>query len=494
MDISGLYWVQLLMLYVSGLLVSTDLSAQTKRPNILFIYTDDQAYWTLGASGNTQASTPHLDRLASEGAFFENAFVTTPVCSPSRAALMSGQYASEYGILDFIPQPGHALYDSENPIGLNTSSLTFPEVLQHKGYRTGLVGKWHLGDWIEEGTDRRFHPTNHGFGYFMGLTGGGVSPLDPILEENGQVQQFQGLTDDILTDRALDFMEAQGEHPFLLSIHYRSPHSKWLPVAEEDWSPYENMDMQVPHPDYPDLDTARVKSRMKEYLASCSGVDRNVGKVLDKLQELGLKENTVVIFTSDHGYNMGHNGIEHKGNGYWITKKDHAATENIAKNSRPNLYDHSLRVPVLVRWPGVVLPGSRIEETVTNLDWYPTILEMVQSDVPPGKIIRGRSMVPLLAGEEVEDWDNDLYAEYSMVNYSTSLMRSYRTREWKLVKDLKDPGRDELYHLATDPEERTNLILNNSPEITRRILLLTEKIHFKMEEIGDPLLYAIKKP
>ena len=467
---------------------------QTKKPNILFIYTDDQAYWTLGASGNSQAFTPHLDLLAEQSAFFENAFVTTPVCSPSRVSLMTGQYASEYGILDFIPQPGHRLYDPNNLQGLDPDSITFPEVLSLMGYTTGLIGKWHLGDWTEPGADQQFHPTNQGYEYFMGITGGGESPIDPNLEENGVIRKMEGLTVDILTDRALRFLENNKEKPFLLSVHYRSPHAKWLPVADEDWSPYKDQDMKAPHPDYPDLDLVKVKTKMKEYMASSSGVDRNVGKLIKKLEDLGLSENTIVIFTSDHGYNMGHNGIEHKGNGYWITKQDRPATENLAVNSRPNLYDQSLHVPVIIRWPGIIKPGLRVKETFTNMDWYPTVLEMTGADIPENKVLRGRSIVPILKGQKLKNWDNDLYTEYSMINYSTALMRSYRTAEWKLVKDFEDATRDELYHLAKDPDERINLIDQNSSTINEVISELTEEIYKKMEEIGDPLLKSITKP
>lgn len=474
--------------------VTTIVKGQTaSKPNILFIYTDDQAYWTLGVSGNEDAYSPNLDLLASQGAFFENSFVTTPVCSPSRVSLMTGQYASEYGILDFIPRPGHVLYDQSKDSGLDPLSVTLPEVLKQAGYMTGLIGKWHLGHWTERDSDQRYHPTNQGYDYFMGITGGGTSPVDPLLEEDGVVREFDGLTVDILTDRALRFMEKNQEKPFLLSVHYRSPHGKWLPVADEDWAPYEDQDMQVPHPDYPDLDIDKVKSKMKEYLASSSGVDRSVGKLLKQLEDLGLSENTIVIFTSDHGYNMGHNGIEHKGNGYWITKQDHPATDNLAKNSRPNLYDQSLHVPVIIRWPGVIEPGSRVKETFSNLDWYPTVLEMVSADIPKDKVLRGRSVVPILKGEKIENWDNDFYSEYSMINYSTALMRSYRTPEWKLVKDFKDPSRDELYHLTVDPEEKINLMGQNSPEIKLITVQLTEKIYKKMEEIGDPLLDTITK-
>lgn len=464
--------------------------AQHQRPNIIFVYTDDQADWTTGVSGNKQSHTPNIDRLAHEGLYFKNAFVTTPVCSPARASLMTSQYASEYGILDFIPQPGHKLFDPDKPLGLDTASVTFAEVLQKAGYATGLIGKWHLGDWLET-ADKRFHPTNNGFDYFMGITGGGTSPDNPLLEKDGNVQRFQGLTVDILTGEALDFIDRNQENPFLLCLNYRSPHGAWLPVAPEDWAPYEQLDIEVPDPDYPDLDIPKVKKRMKEYLASVSGVDRSVGKLLAKLEAAGLDENTVIIFTSDHGYNMGHNGIEHKGNGIWITKTRHPATENLAANSRPNLYDNSLRVPALVRWPAKIQPGKVVTETISSLDWYPTIVALAGGELPRSQPIRGRDLQPFLLGKKVRKWDNDVYAEYSMINYSRAYMRAYRTPEWKLVKDFLDPSRDELYHLAVDPDEHHNLVGETGKEANKMKAVLTKKILRQMAELNDPLRQTI---
>ncbi len=464
--------------------------AVQNKPNIIFIYTDDQADWTVGISGNAQAHTPNLDRLAKGGAYFKNAYVTTPVCSPARVALITGQYASEYGVSDFIPQKGHKLYDEKKPIGLDTSSITFAEVLKKEGYKTALIGKWHVGEWSD--TDKKFHPTNHGFDYFMGLKGGGVSPNNPTLEKDGKSRQFKGLTDDILTEEAISFIDNNKKQPFLLNVHYRAPHTAWLPVAEEDWAPYKDMDPIIPNPNYPDLNIPKVKSRMKEYLASVSGIDRNVGKILKRLEELHLSENTIVIFTSDHGYNMGHNGIEHKGNGIWITKSNHPASKNIAENSRPNLYNNSLRVPAFIKWPAKITPGMVIDKTISSLDWYPTILEMAGAKVPKQKILRGKSVLPLLKKEPVKKWDNDFYAEYSMINYSKAYMRSYQTPEWKLVKDFLDPSRDELYHLKKDPQESVNLIKSSSKQATGAIKKLTGKITNKMKEINDPLLEQIK--
>lgn len=463
-----------------------------RKPNILFVYTDDQAPWGFGAAGNPQAHTPNIDRLADQGARFTNAFVTTPVCSPARASLMTSRYASEYGILDFIPHPGHKLFDADKQIGLDPQSVTFAEVLKEGGYATGLIGKWHLGDWTAAG-HRDYHPTQHGFDYFMGLTGGGTTPDDPPLEEHGEVRKFQGLTTDILTDRAISYIKDHAEEPFLLCLNYRAPHGRWLPVADADWAPYEDLDPVLPHPDYPDLDVKLVKRKMREYLASISGVDRNLGRVLRTLDALDIADDTVVIYTSDHGYNMGHNGIHHKGNGVWATKTKPESTKNINGKYRPNLYDNSLKVPAIVRWPGVVQPGMVIEDSTTSLDWYPSLVEMAGAQLPEQHTVRGRSLVPLLRGESVPDWDQNVYAEYSMINYCRAFMRTYRTPEWKLVRDFLDPARDELYHLSVDPEERVNLIGEDRPEIHKVIAHLDREIRRNMNDINDPLLKTIQQ-
>ncbi|MDO6437498.1 sulfatase-like hydrolase/transferase [Cyclobacterium sp. 1_MG-2023] len=461
------------------------------RPNILFILTDDQAPWAFGASGDPNAYTPNIDKLADKGVTFQNAFTTTPVCSPSRTSIMTGRYASEYNILDFIVSPTHSKlkYDPNVNAGLDPSSITFAEMLQKSGYYTGLVGKWHLGDWASD-EGKKYHPKNHGFDFFMGLTGGGASPVDPELEIEGKLQTVQGLTTDILTDQAISFINEERRSPFLLCFNTRAPHSQWLPVADEDWAPFENLDPVLPNPNYPDLDIEKVKKQMKEYLASTAGVDRNVGRLITALEEKGIMDNTIVIFMSDHGYNMGHNGIKHKGNGKWITKTIPKKTENINEGYRPNLFDNSLKIPAIVYWKGVTQAGRKIDQTISVLDVYPTLLEMAGVGLPSDAEhkLRGRSLIPLIKGEEVADWDNDFYSEYSMVNYATSFLRSYRTPEWKLVRDFMDPSRDELYHIALDPEENINLIHDNREEVKEIVAVLHQKILDKMKEINDPLL------
>ncbi|MCO8124002.1 sodium/solute symporter [Stieleria sp. TO1_6] len=486
--------------------VSADDTAVDKRPNVVMIVTDDQAPWAWGKAVNRgqysdvpAAHTPNLDRLASQGVTFDQFYCTTPVCSPARAAMMTGRYASEFGILDFIPQPGHKLYDPEHPVALDPQrSTTFANVLQRDGYATGLVGKWHLGDWSASGNLDQ-HPTQFGFDSFMGLTGGGTSPQNPELEEHGELKKFAGLTTDILTDRAIGFIRShaqnQAQKPFLLCLHTRAPHGAWLPVAPEDWQPYENMDPAIPS--YPDLDTKSIKRKMREYLASVSGVDRNLGLILDQLDQLKLTDNTVVIFTSDHGYNMGHNGIWHKGNGIWATKtrppgKTHQGTRVISDKYRPNLYDLSLRVPAIVRWPGVIDPGSTIQATASSLDWFPTLLEIAGAEPPADKVMRGSSLVPLFRGDPAAQRSPDLYAEYSMINYAVASLRCYRTPEFKLIRDFHNQGRDEFYDLRNDPAESNNLIDDPRPEIQSAIISLDQKLTARMTELSDSLLDPIK--
>lgn len=462
------------MFVASAIILFASSAQAAERPNILFLFTDDQAPWALGASGHPHARTPHMDRIFKEGAYLTNAFTVTPVCSPSRASLMTSRYGSELGITDWI-HPRR-----EPKLGLDPKLPVWPRLLQKAGYRTGLIGKWHLG------TLDRFHPTKFGYGYFMGFRGGGNVPKDPTLEVDGKPKKLKGFLPDILTDDALRFISRRGK-PWMLSLHFRAPHARWLPVRDVDWAPFKDLDPKIPNPKYPNLDIARVKRMTREYLASVASVDRNVGRLLAELDKRKLAKNTVVIFSSDHGYNMGHNGIWHKGNGHWVVKPLPKPTPNIPRGQRPNMYDHSLRVPTAVRWPGVIKPGTKIKQTMNNLDWFPTILAMAGVKIPKGTVIRGKNFLPILQGRVV-DWNNDLYAEYSTHHQSKTHMRMLRTTRWKLIRDYRNRDRDELYDLKDDPAEAKNLIESKEP-IHRRIrILLNQRIESRMRKLGDRVL------
>ncbi|MHC4622192.1 MAG: sulfatase-like hydrolase/transferase [Planctomycetota bacterium] len=315
--------------------------SRRKRPNIIFVMTDDQGPWAFGAAPDTNARTPSIDRLRREGARLTNYFVTTPVCSPSRAGLMTSRYATEVDVPDFLR--------GSSTLGLSRKFPTWPRLLNEAGYATALVGKWHLG------REDEFYPTNYGYEEFTGFRVGGEISRNPRVEVDGKVKQLEGYTPDILTDFAVDFIKRNKSGPFLLSLHFWAPHANtanrtpdgdrtWLPLSDADWSQFKNADQVLPEPDYLKLDVPRAKRMMREYLASVASVDRNLGRLLALLDELGLTDNTVVVFTSDNGYNLAHNGIWHKGNGRWLL------TDN--RGPRPNLYDNSLKVPAIVRWAG----------------------------------------------------------------------------------------------------------------------------------------------
>jgi choline-sulfatase len=448
------------------------------RPNILFIMADDQAPWALGVSGYDQAVTPNMDRLARQGMRFTNAFTPTPVCSPARASIMTSRYGTELDITDWInPKVDHG-------VGLTKRVPTWPRMLQQAGYETALFGKWHLGMSDEQ------HPTRRGYDTFVGFRSGGNAPLNPVLEKNGIESQREGFIVDIVADEAIDWLRHRDrERPFAVSIHFREPHAPYLPVRNEDWSKFQNLDPDIPNPDYPGLDVKRVKRKTREYLAAVTAVDRNLGNILEALDDLRLADNTLVICTSDHGYNIGHHGIWHKGNGYWILH-DNAVppgSANVPRGQRPNMFDTSIKVPLIIRWPPVIRPGQSNSRTVSHLDWLPTIAEVCNVELPANTVVRGRSIVPLFRGESTE-WDDDFYAEYSQHHNAHTHARMYRTPEWKLVRDFNNSGRDELYHLTVDPNETHNLIHDPSPHVQAAIRELDEQILAKMKEVADPQL------
>jgi uncharacterized sulfatase len=453
-----------------------------ERPNILFIMADDQAPWALRASGYPHAHTPNLDRVARQGMRFTHALTPTPVCSPSRASLMTSRYGSELGITDWL----HPKTDAG--IGLEQRHLTWPRLLSEAGYDTALIGKWHLGDLPEQ------HPTRRGYGFFTGLIGGGTAPLNPTYEKEGVSEKRDGYVVELFAQEAVDWLRARkGAKPFAMSVHFREPHAAYLPVPEQDWEKLKDAQLTLPEPDYPGLDTQRALKMTREYLASVAALDRNIGRILDALDELNLSKNTLVVLTSDHGYNMGHHGMFHKGNGHWLLQKTALpqGTENVPSGQRPNMFDTSLHVPMIVRWPGVVEAGAVNAHTISHLDWLPTFASVAGATLPDNTPVRGRNIEPLLRGKSVA-WDDSFYAEYSTKHQSRTHMRALRTPQWKLICDFLNEGRDELYHLEVDPDEKTNCLLAPTKEAREACNTLLAGILSKMELLGDPALESAR--
>lgn len=452
-------------------------------PNILFIYTDDQAPWTLGRSGNKQALTPNLDKLATQGMYLPNAYVNTPVCSPSRASLLTSQYGYEVGIDDWINinPKAKTLTGHQFGLGLDSQFETWPEVLQQTGYYTGLIGKWHLGKGDQH------HPTEHGYHEFTGFREGGASSVNPLLEVEGTETKHQGLTVDVLTDYAIDFIQQHRAGKFALSLHLRAPHYRFLPVAPEDEAPYLEMDIQLPHPNYPDLNTKRAKQLMREYLSSVRSIDRNVGKLMQALEQQNLADNTLVIFTSDHGYNIAHNGMWHKGNGFWLLNSPPEGAANIPTGQRPNMYDNSIKVPLIVRWPEVIKANSENMSSMSNLDWFPTLVEIAKGQASKNNTIRGQSYLPAFLDSNTT-LSTDYYGAYSTLHQTVTHMRMYSDGQFKLIRDFKNSNRDEFYDLQHDPEETSNLIDGELSDKHQNIIAKFDQIiRQKMQTTNDPV-------
>ncbi len=437
----------------------------TERYNLISIVTDDQAQWSVGAYGNRESRTPNMDRLAREGAKFLNAFVTTPVCSPSRVAFLTGLYGTQVDITDYLTAAEGAA-----GLGLPPTTTTWPQVLQRRGYRTALFGKWHLG------TQPQFHPTKHGFDVFMGAPEGSFAPMNPTLEVNGQPTKLQGAASDLVMDAALRFIEANRARPFATLIHFREPHTPYTPMPEEDAALFKDLEPTIPN--VRGLDTKQIKQWHREYYAAVHAVDRNLGKLLAKLDEWNLSGKTIVLFTSDHGYNIGHHGIHTKGNGIWV-----AGGVNGPK--RPNMWDTSLRIPLLIRWPGVVKAGSEIAETVLNLDTFASVLGMLGLTMPAGVKQEGQDFSPLLRGQKIA-WRDTFYGQYDLHNVGLAYMRMIRTSSWKLVRHHHANELDELYDLQNDPGETRNLYNDAQQRATREEL--QRKLTAWQQHINDPLL------
>jgi arylsulfatase A-like enzyme len=432
--------------------------------NIISIVTDDQAQWSLGIYGNRDSITPYMDQIGREGAVFTNAFAATPVCSPSRASFLTGRYGTQLGITDFI-----SVAEGRRGVGLPLSAETWPEVLQANGYRTALIGKWHLG------TTPEHHPTRHGFDDFVGFLAGSSKPMDATIEKDGREVPTSGPLADRLTDEALRFVEGNKARPFALLLHYREPHTPYVPVSESDAALFAGRPVTVP--EQPGLVKEQIQQWTREYYASVHSVDRNIGRLLASLDRLDLSRRTIVIFTSDHGYMIGHHGLHTKGNAWW-------AAGGVVGPRRPNMFDDSLRIPLLVRWPGVVKPGTVIPDLVSNIDTFASMLAMtnVRAPRPPAE---SRDFTPLLKGIPIPP-RNVVFAQFDMHNDALAYMRSIRTNEWKLVRHHYVEGIDELYHVSEDPGETVNLRNDERYKQVRQDL--EAQLEAWQRSINDPVL------
>lgn len=438
-----------------------------QKPNLIAIVTDDQAAWTIGAYGGTEIPTPHLDRISREGARFDNAFVHTPVCSPSRGTYLTGRFPSQLGFSDWLTE------EQAKTAGITPATPSWPAILARNGYATGLIGKWHLGHRNES------LPWHNGLLEFTGFLNGGWQP-DKVnfITATGEKLSPPGFSVEICTDLAIRFIDAHKDRPFALLVHYREPHAPYTPMPPQDVETSAKAQLRIP--DHPGLKQPYTTRQRRGYYASIAALDRNIGRILDHLTRTGLAADTVLTFTSDHGYNVGEHGIQHKGNGYWIT-------EDKFQQSRPNLFDSSLRVPLMIRGPVVTKPGTVVKEWITNADMFASVLGMLGIETTAAAPPNSRDFSPALrgAGLPPERFPKELFGQYDLVNNPIQArMRMIRNDRWKLILHLDDAGRNELYDLAADPGERRNLFGNPGNEAT--ITSLSARIRHHMEAIRDP--------
>ncbi len=436
------------------LAVAAFAAATASPPNIIIFNTDDHAQWAVGAYGNREVHTPNMDRLAREGMKFTRAF-SKPVCSPSRAMTLTGQYSHRAGIPDYIPYGNPVIATN----GLPAGTPTIASVLKGSGYTSASIGKWHLG------YGEKYYPELFGFdvaeGHPCALPGRQYDNIHamPSIVDGKEVFGFKNKQQtDTLTERAIHFVRENRERPFFLFFNPFVTHQGyWDTVPDEDLALYHDKPLTVPDLSrFPEakMDEAGLRKLMRIYYGSITCADRNLGRLLATLDELKLTKNTIFIFMADNGMNLGQLALIGKGNASILGSKPPIY--------RPNMFDRSALVPFIVRWPPVVKAGTTSDALVSTIDILPTLMDAtgIKQKLP----LDGRSLLPLLQSEREVKW-RDAYSDtYDMTYLAEAHMRMIRTDRWKLVLYLDADGqplangrRHELFDLKADPDEFTNL-------------------------------------
>lgn len=401
------------------------------RPNVVFILLDDLRHDALSCTGHPFVKTPNIDRIAREGATFRNAFVVTPLCVPSRASFLTGQYPHAHGC------KGSADYPAQ---GYELS--TFPRLLQAAGYETAFMGKWHIGN---EAAPRP------GFDRWVSFRGQGEY-VDPQLNIDGKASKASGYLTDLLSEKAAEFIEQPHSKPFLLYLAHKAVHAPFIPAerhkrlfadraivratsAEDNWAgkPVLRRPGVKLLPNDPDVHTS--DETIRNQLRCLLAVDEGVQRIFEALERTRQLDRTLIVFTSDHGYFWGEHDL----------------------GGKHGPYDEALRVPLLIRYPPLIKPGAEFEQFTLNIDLAPTVLDLAHADPPDA--IHGRSLAPLLSGSTKETHSSFL-AEFFLVGGTMRFpdWQAIRTQRWKYIRYTGLPAMDELYDLRADPLEMKNLV------------------------------------
>jgi len=438
-------------------------NAKGKKPtNIVLIYTDNQATWTLGCYGNNEILTPNIDQLAREGMLFERCFSSNPVCSPTRATLLTGTIPSQNGVHNYLPS---GIEIGPNAYNTIEEFHSLPEILSESGYVCGLSGKWHLGDNIKP---------HDGFTYWVTKAGGHTTTFyDAEIVEGGKVRTEPEYLTDFWTDHGIEFIEQNKDQPFFLYLAYNGPYGlgEWLnnPAKNRFGEYYSDKDLySFPREEInPWLNQNRQFinniEAIRRYAAEVSGVDDGVGRIMETLKSLGLIENTLVIFTADQGLCGGHHGM-------W----------GMSDHSRPlHTFDETIHTPLIWRYPNVIAEGKRSDVMVSNYDFLPTILTFLglEDKIPTKSDLPGRDYSAILQGQQTE-WDNVIYFDYDNC-------RMIRTSDWKYtVRYPQGGGVDELYYLKNDPSEKNNVVnLREFADIKQK---LQDELYGFFGQYADP--------
>ena len=479
--------------------------SEKKAPNIVFIFSDDHATNAISAYGGLfteLAPTPNIDRIANEGALLENALCTNAICGPSRAAILTGTYSHVNG---YYKNYKGGVFDNQQ--------WTYPQALQNAGYQTALVGKWHLAS----------EPV--GFDYYKYHISKGEQGLywDPVYNDNGETIKEKGYATNLTTDFALDWLRQRNEkEPFCLLLQYKAPHREWAPDTKYEalWEdiemPYPSnfndsyegreltagdtemtmdyfsrQDMKMTAPDSlskkkqrqwsqygfkpsevvtPSIELSPQEVRewkyqkyIKDYLATIRSVDDNIGRVLAYLKENGLEENTILIYASDQGFFLGEHGFFDK----------------------RFMYEESLKMPFIIRYPGKIKAGTVVNDIVSNIDFAPTLLEMAGVSIP--EKVQGNSFFKILKGQASNNWRQSMYYHYYEYPYYHRVQPHYgiRNQRYKLIHFYYNIDAWEFYDLENDPSEMNNLINNSAHAST--ISLLKSELYKLKDSYGNTL-------
>jgi len=456
--------------------------SRAARRNVVFVLSDDHRYDFMGFIPTAPAflETPNMDRMAKQGAHLANAFVSTSLCSPSRASILTGQYMHH-----------HRIVDNQRPEPEGT--VFFPKYMQEVGYQTAFIGKWHMGH--EDDSPRP------GFDHWASLRGQGAY-FDPVLNINGTRRQFKGYTTDVLADRALEWLKTDRDarQPFFLYLSFKAVHYPFQPAPRNEGR-YAEAEIQRPetmanternyrtqphwvrerrysihgidHMETGPYDNDPVPSFDKLYRQYCEtvhGLDANLGRVLDYLDESGLSDSTLVVYMGDNGFALGEHGF--------YDKRD--------------AFEESIRVPMLAYAPAMIRPGTTVTQMVQNIDIAPTLLEAAGISAPPAARMDGRSFLPLLQNRSVPWRDHILYEYHWEWNFpATPTTFAIRTDRYKYIFYHGLWDRDGFYDLQTDPHERHNLI--DVPACQEQIEAMKKQL-FDELEAGGRLDLPVRRP